>query len=60
MSVEHKGLPNEPRKQDYQVFKYETNKLIENFTYPYMPVEAEENQLDDGQASRDIKIVNSD
>ena len=47
MTVIQKGKFGEPRKENYQVFKYETDKLIENFTYPYMPVEEEENQLDE-------------
>ena len=47
MTVPHKGKPGEPRKENYQVFEYETNRMIENFTYPYMPPEVEENQLDD-------------
>ena len=47
MTVIQKGKPGEPRKEDYQVFEYETNSMIENFSYPYMPKEEEENALDD-------------
>lgn len=46
MTVIQKGKPGEPRKEDYQVFKYETNGMIENFTYPYMPEEIEDNGLE--------------
>ena len=46
MTVIQKGKPGEPRKDDYQVFKYETNKLLENFTYPYMPPEEEESEIE--------------
>lgn len=57
MSVIQRGKPGEPRKEDYQVFEYETSRLIENFTYPYMPQEEEENQLDGGPARREIKAI---
>lgn len=43
MTVIQRGKPGEPRKEDYQIFKYETNSMIENFTYPYMPEVEEEN-----------------
>ena len=59
MTVIQKGKPGEPRKDDYQVFKYETNKLIENFTYPYMPPEEEENELE-GQSRREVRVLSPD
>lgn len=55
MTVIQKGKPGEPRKEDYQVFKYETNHLIENFTYPYMPEVIEDNGLTD---IHEIKALN--
>ena len=29
------------------MFKYETNNMLENFTYPYMPEVIEDNGLND-------------
>ena len=40
------------------MFKYETNNMIENFTYPYMPEIEEENQLDNTSQKKDIKAIN--
>lgn len=58
MTVIQKGKPGEPRKDDYQVFKYETNKLLENFTYPYMPPEEEESEIEGEQTRREIRVLN--
>ena len=59
MTVIQKGKPGEPRKEDYQVFEYETNSMIENFSYPYMPKEEEENALDDTAEQREVKAINA-
>jgi len=58
MTVIQKGKPGEPRKEDYQIFEYETNSMMENFTYPYAPLVEEEAQLDVNQASKDIHAIN--
>ena len=58
MTVIQKGRPGEPRKENYQIFEYETNNLIENFTYPYMPKQEEETQLDMNSVSKDIHAIN--
>lgn len=59
MTVIQRGKPGEPRKEDYQIFKYETNKMLENFTYPYMPPEEKEDELEDHTESRDIRVLNA-
>lgn len=58
MTVIQKGRPGEPRKEDYQVFEYETNSMIENFSYPYMPKEEEENALDGNDTPREVRAIN--
>ena len=58
MTVIQRGKPGEPRKEDYQIFKYETNNMIENFTYPYMPEVEEENQLDSNAQKKEIRAIN--
>ena len=60
MTVIQKGKPGEPRKEDYQVFEYETNRMIENFTYPYLPKEEEENALDGADSNREVKAIDAD
>ena len=40
------------------MFEYETNTMIENFSYPYMPKEEEENALDDTAEQREVKAIN--
>ena len=40
------------------MFKYETNHLIENFTYPYMPEVQEDNGLDDQVEQSEVKAIN--
>ena len=57
LQVIQRGKPGEPRKEDYQVFEYETSRLIENFTYPYMPQEEEENQLDGGPPRTEVRAI---
>ena len=59
MSVIQKGKPGEPRKEDYQVFKYETHRLVENFTYPYMPAEEEDNALDVGAQAKEVLAISA-
>ena len=60
MTVIQKGKkPGEPRKEDYQVFNYETNRMIENFTYPYAPVEEEDDEFG-GKAAKEIKGIDED
>ena len=57
MTVIQKGRkPGQPRKEDYQVFEYETNSMLENFTYPYEPAKEEENELDGGSV-REIHAI---
>ena len=59
MTVIQKGKPGEPRKDDYQVFKYETNPLLENFTYPYMPPDKQTDELEDQNDSSDVHVINA-
>ena len=58
MTVIQKGKPGERRREDYQIFKFETNKLVENFTYPYTPKEIEENALDESQQKKEVRVLN--
>ena len=60
MAIIQRGRRDEPKKEDYQVFKYETDKLIENFTYPYMPPEEESDGLEQNKDRHDIEVVSSD
>ena len=57
MTVIQKGKPGEPRKEDYQVFEYETNPMIENFTYPYAPRDEEIDHLDPEAAAKEVKAL---
>jgi hypothetical protein len=58
MTVIQKGKPGETRKEDYQVFKFETNNLIENFTYPYLPKEEELNDFDINNGQKEVRAIN--
>ena len=58
MTVIQKGKPGDPRKDDYQVFKYETNPLLENFTYPYMPPDKQTDELEEQSDLNDVHVLN--
>ena len=58
MTVIQKGKPGEARKESYQIFKFETHSMIENFTYPYMPKEEEEDTLDSNRPKKEVRSLN--
>ena len=41
------------------MFEYETNRMLENFTYPYAIKEVEENGLDGNDIVKDVHAINS-
>ena len=45
-------------KNLFQILLYETNQMIENFTYPYMPEEEKENLLDEAASkAKDVNVL---